>query len=181
MKLDLNTLLIVVLIAWIAFKDACNQTDPVPVQRDTVVVNYTPPPVIVNAPPGKPQVIIREVPAQVDTSQILKAYFAQVNYQDTIRTDSAEVIVSETVSMNAIQSRRIGFRYLMPPCSTITITERITLPPTRKLFIGANIGYSDKVWIMPSVGYQPKTGHLFMAGYNGEGFSVGYLHRVKLK
>ena len=181
LKFDLNILLIIALIAWIALRDSCNTTEPIPVQRDTVIVNYTPPPVVVSVPPGKPQIIIREVPAIVDTSQIIQAYFSSVHYQDTVRTDSVEVVLSEVVARNAIQSRTVGFRYLMPPCSTITITEKITLPVKRKFFIGANIAFSDRFTIIPSIGYQPRTGHLFTAGYNGNTYSIGYLHKVRLK
>lgn len=183
LKLDLNTVLIIGLVGYIAIKDSCNTpTEPAPIQRDTSIIYYTPPPITVTLPPTPPtKVIIREIPAQIDSLQVVQDYFTFREYDRNFKTDSIEISVKSKLFRNELDTQTVTYTWLAPPCSTLTITERITLPPTRKVLVGLNLSYTDKISIMPMVAYQPKTGHLFMAGYNGVGGSVGYLHRVSIK
>lgn len=78
----------------------------VEVRMDTVWIHDT---VVVSRPvPGK--VIVRTVPAQVDTADILTAYYAVRTYTDTLQLrDVATVYIDDTVQENILRGRQMRY------------------------------------------------------------------------
>ncbi len=82
------------------------------VTRDTVVVNL--PPQTINLPPGQPLTIINQpLPDKVDTGAVLKAFFSEVTYLDSVDTDTLKIVLKEVISQNKIISR-----FPLPPLPT---------------------------------------------------------------
>lgn len=86
--------------------------------------------------PGKipePEIIIKEVPAQIDTAAILAAFYAEKNYRDTIvNYPELQVSLTDVVSQNTLLDRKIFINYQRPePNKYNTIS------------IGADFSYSS--------------------------------------
>jgi hypothetical protein len=73
----------------------------------------------------------------IDTTAILRDYFASYSYSDTVRLDSVKVIVKDTVSQNKIKSRVVEYE-LLYPTKTVTITHDRYLN-RREFYIGPAI------------------------------------------
>jgi len=182
-KLEFRDFLLVALFGYIVFIQMCQSEPNLPDLPDTVVVNYTPPPVVVNLPPSpSPKIIYQPIPADIDSHQIAQAYFSQVEYNDTVRTDSAEVYVKEIVSRNAIQSRLVGFKWTVPPCSTVTITK----PPVmrNKVYVGGSLSYQIGEVDLNLIGaWQNKRDQIVFAGYSplSQSIQLGAMVKIKLQ
>lgn len=94
--------------------------------RDTIYADtvYIP---VDNPVPTPPDtfydVMFVEVPAKVDTAEILKKYFAVYSYRDTIRQDSMfSLILDDVVSQNKIIDRKAWYKDLSPTIINTTIT-----------------------------------------------------------
>jgi len=147
---------------------------PTTVIRDTTYL----PPITVNIPPSQsPQVIIQPVPASVDTSEILKAYFSQVNYNDSIHTDSVSIWISESVSRNMIQSRDVRWKLKVP---IQTVTEYHTSVRSGLVYGGmANI-HREAIVFSVGGGYRFKSGSvLFGTIGTDRSVSVGWMGSVR--
>lgn len=110
-----------------------NKVDTIWEVRDSLIPVYRP-------VPG-PRVEV-EVPANVDTTAILKDYFSKNVYNDTIRLDSVGYVsVKDTISENFIYSREVYYNYEIP---TITKTTIVKDKPVNQVYagFGANINSS---------------------------------------
>lgn len=58
----------------------------------------------------------------VDTTAILKDYFATYYYSDTLHLDSLTLVINDSVSKNKINARNLAYT-LLYPTKTITITN----------------------------------------------------------
>lgn len=184
-KIDLNTLLIIGLVIYIVIQNTCNKPSPViqsapiiTIERDTL------PAIIVNIPPGKPHVIYQPIPANIDSGEIARAYFATVIYNDTLRRDSVDVFIHEKLSRNMIQERAVGVKFNFPTTTNTTIKEIIKEPVTRKLLIGLSGDYSladSSIRFMPFAAYQDRKGNQFTAGYNGSVVRIGYGKVIRVR
>lgn len=78
-----------------------------------------------------PEIIIKEVPADVDTAAILKSYFSEKIYNDTILLyPELQVGLTDIVSQNSIVDRQIFVNYQRP------------VPHKFNAFsVGADLGY----------------------------------------
>ena len=77
---------------------------------ETVVKHDTIRPVI-----PKPEVIVREVPAEVDTAAILADYFSEKHYLDTIiERPYLRVEMTDVISRNALLDRTVVVDYRQP-------------------------------------------------------------------
>lgn len=101
---------------------------------DTVwIINETEVPVYV------PQLVSGEtvevlVPVDVDTTAILKKYFAKNIYRDTILLDSVgSVSIKDTISQNMIFSREVIYSYKIP---TFTETIIVKDKPKTSFYLG---------------------------------------------
>jgi hypothetical protein len=150
-----------------------------PFGQSTTVIRDTTylPPITVNVPPSStPHIIIHPVPSSVDTSEILRAYFAQVNYNDSIHTDSVSIWISESVSRNMIQSRDVRWKLNIP---VQTITEYRQELKRGLVFGGGGAFHGDQVNVFLSGGVQGKRGSVVFGSIATDGtVQVGWMGRV---
>lgn len=170
-------ILAIVLIAFIYFDLSRKGVFTGKDNNTTVIIKDSTilPPITVNVPPGKPTIIYQPVPADVDTSEVIRAFFAQLNYSDSVITDTVSIYIRESVTRNMLSAREVKWKLNIP---IQTVTEYHT--SKRELMIGAMAGYTDRVNLSLMGGYKTQNGQLFMAGYDfaSHGVSVGYLRRV---
>ena len=116
--------------------------------------------------PGK--IIYKEIPADVDTAQILRDYFALHPYKDEVKiqkegdsTDYGDLTVTEVITQNKSIGRKYNFNIKIP-----TYTESIVVKekPRNKVYIGGGINF-DQVNFLNSayVGglFQTKQDHIY--------------------
>jgi hypothetical protein len=116
--------------------------------------------------PGDTQFVIMPV----DTLAILKDYFAQVVYKDTVKNDSSALIVlNETVTKNRIKMREVIFQNKRP----IAIIEE-----RKRAFV---LGVGGTVnGIDVSFGYRYRTDALSLF-YSGMGWGLRYQKEIGVK
>ena len=109
-----------------------------------------------------------EIPSSVDTLQIIKDYYTEYVYSDTLTVDSLGFgYLKDTIFMNRISSRVVSWDYKIPIITHTTETT-ITLPPKREFqfYIGATIA-GDKTAINyfgPSIGFKTRSNKIFTLG-----------------
>jgi hypothetical protein len=199
LKIDLKVILILLLIVVIVLLQFCKRENPndIPepiVVRDTTYIRDT----FKITKPGKTiykdttiySYISDTVP--VDTSLILKEFFAKNVYKDTIRLKDSlgTLVIEDTISRNEIQ-----FRTITADIKTKIIKETTILPyiPKRQLYWGLQ-GNFDKISFINSVSvgaiYKSKQDILYVLNVglsNNKGTSVtpyvggGMYWKIKLK
>lgn len=114
----------------------------------------------------------------VDTAMILKDFFAEALYNDTLRVKYGLVIIRDTISQNRIAGRSIMTHFSFPE---VTTTKTVTEGPKRMLFVGPDIGFG----IGASAAYKTKTDHLFGLGYmltaHGGMLDLSYKWKISIK
>ena len=108
-------------------------------------------------------IIYREVPASVDTNQILKDYFAKRTYTRTHTDTSLTIIINDTISENKIGAWSLSYKINRP-------TQISTYKPVKKniVFIGAelsqgvgiNVGYLMPSGLMIDGAFYPNNGQV---------------------
>jgi hypothetical protein len=103
-----------------------------------------------------------EIPAKIDTQNILKNYFSTKIYKDTIYfSDSLKLIISDSLKENSIQNRNVFYKATQ---KTITVTNNITTivkeDPKNKFYIGGTLGFNRQFFNMVTadLNYIPKSG-----------------------
>jgi len=120
------------------------------VSSDTVIVNL--PPQTINLPPGQPiNIINHHVPSNVDTGAVLRAFFSEVTYLDSVDTDTLKIVLKEVISQNKIVSRELTHRLKIPIQTITNVYHRPSM-----LMVGGNVTKTDQVSIQGSVGYLTK-------------------------
>jgi hypothetical protein len=145
------------------------------ITRDTVVVNL--PPQTINFPPGQPLTIINQpVPSNVDTGAILKAFFSQVTYLDSVDNDTLKIVLKEVIGQNKIISRELTHRLKIP----ITTVTNVYARP-RMLMLGGKITKTDEVGLSASVGYLTNKDILINGSFDpaSRSWGVGVLVPIK--
>lgn len=148
------------------------------IYKDTII--YKPGPVKII--PGK------DIPQKVDTTAILKDYFAKVYYQDTLKLDTLGfILVKDTISQNRIQKRHTNFNIKVPVYEK-TINNYVQIPPRNKVYIGIEIGGNTKDiinYIGPNFILNTKKDKMYNLGLgltpNGLGFNIGTSWKIQLK
>lgn len=74
----------------------------------------------------------------VDTAAILKDYFAEYTYNDTIDHDTVKIFINDVLTENKIASRSIEYEILYPT-KTITTIEKHYIN-NREFYIGPHLG-----------------------------------------
>jgi len=146
---NIQTVLIAVLIIIILLLRACNKPNPVePViitKVETVFDTITKEvPVYVPKYVQKIETIIDTIvkTQPVDTTAILRDYFATYVYQDRQELDSLNLTIIDSVSQNKIFARTISYDLIYP---TTTITKEIYLN-NRELYWGIGMqGRTDQL------------------------------------
>ena len=147
------------------------------VSSDTVIVNL--PPQTINLPPGQPINIVNQpMPAQVDTGAILRAFFSEVTYLDSVDTDTLKIVLKEVISQNKIVSRELTHRLKIPIQTITNVYNRPSM-----VMIGGMVQSSDRMNLVGSVGYLTRR-DLFIYGsfdpYN-RAWGVGAMVPIRLR
>lgn len=120
------------------------------VSSDTVIVNL--PPQTINFPAGQPINIINQaIPSEVDTGAILRAFFSEVTYLDSVDTDTLKIVLKEVISQNKIVSRELTHRLKIPITRITNVYHRPSM-----LLVGGSVTKTDQVSLQGSVGYLTK-------------------------
>ena len=129
---DIKTLLIVVLVAIILLMRACSGgkdgtviTEPTIITEtitkwDTLKIDS-----LVYVPKWRTKIktVHDTIPANIDTLSILKDYYAQYFYTDTLSLDSlGSIVINDTISKNSILFRKIQPNIFIP---TTTVTNTV--------------------------------------------------------
>ena len=143
---NIQSLLIVVLVIIILLMRACDgDSKPTDNKRDTVYKETVKwdtikIPEITYVPKWKTKVVTEydTIPMDVDTSAILKDYYAKYYYTDTIQIDTiGNIVINDTVSQNAIVARKPKVSIAIPTITKeITITEYIN---NREFYYGFGV------------------------------------------
>lgn len=184
-KFDLKTVLIVALIVIILLMRSCSST-PAPTPGQIVKVN------------GKPYIVLSvkhdttyikhdttiykegkdiyhdrivyvNIPANVDTGQILKDYFAKVPYSDTLVLDNnkSTVVINDTISKNRIFNRRFKASLVS---QSIHDTTTLLTPPVWQMYWGLTAGFDNGLlnYVGPTLMYKTKKDDVYQlsAGYS---------------
>lgn len=158
MKIDLKTILILLLVAIVVIQRLWDKKDE---QHNIVKVNGKKYELIKHIRDTvevvKKEVVIRQgrdiyhdrtiyvdVPAKVDTTTILKEFFAKNIYQDTLRLPDSLgfVVVTDTISKNTIQYRKYDSKVVQRQINDITVVKEL---PKNQYYGGFNVGISSNV------------------------------------
>ena len=141
---NIQTLTIIVLVLLIILMRMCQGPKPVPdkpkvtviesIKYDTIyneITKYVPKWTERKLPPDT-------VYRDVDTAAILKNYFAEYTYNDTIDHDTVKIYINDKISKNRIASRDVKYKILYPT-KTVTIIEEHYINQ-REFYIGPRLG-----------------------------------------
>lgn len=127
---------------------------------DTVIVNL--PPQTINFPPGQPITIINQpLPDKVDTGAVLRAFFSEVTYLDSVDTDTLKIVLKEVISQNKIVSRELTHRLKIPITTVTNVYHRPSM-----LMVGGSVTKTDQVSLVGSVGYLTKRDVLIYGSFD---------------
>ena len=143
---NIQTLLVVVLAVLLFLQRGCSSTPPVEpkvvtevvTKWDTVKVEKTEyvPKVV-----EKVVVNIDTFSAPIDTTAVLKDYYAKYFYTDTIQLDTlGSIIVNDTITRNLISFRDVQSDIFIP---TTTITNTVYLYK-REFYGGVSVGATNQ-------------------------------------
>jgi hypothetical protein len=193
---NLYLLVIGVLIVIILFLRSCSPSIPCPDGGKPIITTVTDTvwvkgkdSIIYKPKPYK--VVYRdtvEIPKDVDTTAILKDYFAKVAYNDTIKVGKyGYILIKDTISENRIASRQKIDKFEIPE---ITNTTTVTIPPVyrNQVYIGPEIAGN----VLNPINYfggnillKTKNDKLYNVGIGvspgGTTFKIGMGWKIKIK
>jgi hypothetical protein len=149
---------------------------PTIISKDTIVVNL--PQQTFNLPPSAPiSIVNNQLPSKIDTGAILKAYFSEVTYLDSVDNDTLKIVLKEVISRNAIVSRELTHRLKIP----ITKVIETTYQPKGMFYYGASATYGQSLGLSPMLGYKNKKEQVFFGSYDpiNKSIQVGGLLPLK--
>jgi len=145
---NIQTLLIVVLIALLFFQRSCSSTPtPEPEVITKIEVRYDTIETVkeVYVPKWRTRVVTEtiSVPTEIDTVAILRDYYARYFYTDTLKIDTfGYAVINDTISRNTVLARDVRTNILIP---TTTITKEIYLNKN-ELYWGVSLqGRTDQI------------------------------------
>lgn len=125
----------------------------------------------------------------VDTCAILKDYFAEYYYQDTMKDDtSALVILNDMVTENRLQNRKLIFQNRRATVINTTITNYGDIP-AHKIYLGAGLNNSvvnfneNTLGLTANVLWVTKNRWAYEAGYDifHKSFEVTAFYKLSFK
>lgn len=160
-KITIKDILIVGLVIFLLFKGCGDSTKPIDkeiVKTNTVTntVYDTITNTVTLYTPKYINVVKTELKTvYIDTNTVVEDYFNTYVYSDTIKRDSINFIINDSISENKIKSRFIDYE-LIYPHTTTTITNDVIVNKN-KLFFGGEVGVSKTSLEMIQVGFLLKT------------------------
>lgn len=161
MKITIKDILIAVLVVFLLFKSCDNgkKLEPKEVVKTTIETKTVYDTIINTVVSYKPKyisVIKTKVDSfYIDTNSVVSDYFDKYVYSDTIKKDSINLVINDTISRNKIESRSIDYQ-LIYPHTTTTITNEVVINKN-KLFFGGEVGVSKTSLEMIQLGFLLKT------------------------
>jgi hypothetical protein len=153
----------------IRFNNPFKSNDTI-ISRDSIIVNL--PSQTFNLPPSAPiSVVNNQLPSKIDTGAVLKAFFSEVTYLDSVDNDTLKIVLKEVISRNAIVSRELTHRLKIP----ITKVIETTYQPKGMFYYGASATYGQTLGLSPMVGYKNKREQFYFGSYDpiNKSFQVG--------
>lgn len=115
-----------------------------------------------------------------DTLALIRDYFTQREFSDTILDSNLSATYSGMVWKNSIFNPKLSYKLLRP--QTIIQNTVIESTPTRKLSLGAFAGYSDKPMIGALAVYTDRRDRSFSVGYGiNQTLLIGITGKIKLR
>jgi hypothetical protein len=164
LNFDIKTILVILLIGVVVFQQCGRQTETpgeiISVDgKDYELLKHTIDTVYqeieVEVPTYVPEYITKietvevEIPANVDSLQIIKDYFSKYEVKDTLVLEGlGKGYITDIISQNKIESRNIKWDYKIP---TILDTKIVKELPKNQLYLGLNTNF-DKANVINSVG-----------------------------
>lgn len=149
---------------------------PTIILKDTIVVNL--PQQTFNLPPSAPISIVNtQLPSKIDTGAILKAYFSEVTYLDSVDNDTLKIVLKEVISRNAIVSRELTHRLKIPIIKVIETTYQ----PKGMFYYGASATYGQSLGLSPMLGYKNKKEQIIFGAYDPINKSIQFGGLLPLK
>lgn len=126
------------------------------------------------------QIMQVPVPSIVDTSEIIKQYFAKNIYRQTVGDSLMSAEIYASIFKNKLDS--LGFKYkIKKPTAIITEVQKDKF----KLFVGGQLGASGGGLksASPAIYVLTKQDHLYTANYNlfDGSINIGGAWKIKLK
>lgn len=165
LKLDLKTILILVLLAAVIFsqffgkgKEEVGEIVKVDgknyeLLKHTVDTVYEE--IQVEVPTYVPEYITKietvevQIPANVDSLKIIKDYFSKYEVKDTLLLEGlGKGYITDVISQNKIESRSVKWDYKIP---TILDTKIVKELPKNQIYVGLNTNF-DQLNLINSVG-----------------------------
>lgn len=110
------------------------------------------------------------IPAVVDTASIIRNYFMQYTFTDSIRDTNIAISSQVQIALNRVLKSDIKYKLLRPSVSTtVTIENNTETKPRPALLLGADVGFSNKkqfTQFSPSFLFITKNKKAFGAGYD---------------
>jgi hypothetical protein len=164
LNFDIKTILVILLIGVVVFQQCGRQTETpgeiISIDgKDYELLKHTIDTVYqeieVEVPTYVPEYITKietvevEIPANVDSLQIIKDYFSKYEVKDTLLLEGlGKGYITDIISQNKIESRNIKWDYKIP---TILDTKIVKELPKNQLYLGLNTNF-DKANVINSVG-----------------------------
>lgn len=108
-----------------------------------------------------------EVPQNVDTNAILKRYFANYTYNDSIKDTVIAGLLTQKISKNKIIEQKFKYRLLQP--QTIITNTTVVTPqaqPKRIIYVGLDVGGNKQLFQAQVQGYlKDKKDWIYGGGY----------------
>lgn len=131
------------------------------ISQDTIIVNL--PAQTFQLPPGQPiNIVNNTVPTDIDTGAILKAFFREVTYLDSLDNDTVKIVLKEVISENAVRSRELTWRLKMP----LTTVVHTHAEKRGQVLFGGIATFRDGISIAPSIGYRNKKDNVIFGSYD---------------
>lgn len=144
--------------------------------RDTVIVNL--PQQTYNFPPGQPiNIINQQMPAKIDTGAILKAFFSEVTYLDSLDNDTVKIVLKEIIGQNAVRSRELTWKLKRP----LTTTVNNYIAPPRRLMVGAMISGKNDASASGIIAWKNRREQVYFGAYDPfqKRYSIGAIVPIK--
>jgi len=146
------------------------------ISSDTIIVNL--PSQTFQLPPGQPiNIVNNPVPSNVDTGAILKSFFREVTYLDSLDNDTVKIVLKEVISENSIRSRELMWKLKLPLTTTINhINEK-----KGQLYLGGIASARNGISLAPAIGYRNKKDYYIFGAYDPweRRIQAGYLIPLK--
>lgn len=138
--------------------------------RDTTLITK------INYEPGLTKTIYVQVPARIDTIEVIQDYVNTHYYCDTLLNDSlAFIVIMDSISHNKIQFRSFEYRNRRP----IAINQTIITTGSRvfRFGAGAYIGGNSNSFSAGVLFLASKDKNVFISGYDfiGKQVKIGYI------